>query len=161
MTNTQTNPAGIVESMNLKTILCFAGALLVFVASLFAQANLPEPVPVVGAKANVATAMFDTILNNPASLFCIIYLGVIAWLLDDFPFVNSKFVVHITAILGASTYWLFCFPSDVPKNYPHPVAVLVGIGFICGFVAGIIHKRMVAYAIDWFRTKFPTKDQKP
>jgi len=143
-------------NQTIKTLSCFGVALLCFAASVIAQL-VTDPVtpPSPGVTPNIFVAMYETIIHNPASLFIIIVLSALAWLLDELPFVNSKFVTHYTAIIGASTYWLFAFQTSVPKSFPHPVAVLACIGFVCGFVAGILHKQLVARAIAYLRGRVP------
>lgn len=145
-----------------KTQIMFASIVGIFVLSIIAQEVLPAPVlPPAEVESNVFSAAYRTILNNPSSLFCVLVLCALAWLLDDLPFINSKYVTHYTSVIGASIYWLFCFPSNVPKSFPHPVFVLCCIGFMCGFVAGIIHKQAVARVIEIVRGKISASPTEP
>lgn len=103
------------------------------------------------ASAGLAQAMFDQVLNNPSSLLLIAFLCVFAWLADDLPFLNSRYVAHCTVILGALTYWTVTSVASVPKTFPHPQAVFVMNGTLCGFVAFVIHKQAVARVIAFVR----------
>lgn len=142
-----------------KTILCFGVLAFCFALSIIAQVTLPQPVPPTpDTEPNLFSAMYRTILNNPASLFIVLVLCALAWLMDDLPFIPSKYVTHFTSIIGGMTYWLFCFPGNVPKTFPHPMAVLCCIGFMCGFCAGIIHKQAVARLIEFVRGRIPASN---
>lgn len=143
-------------TMNTKTLITFALLGAAFALSIIAQEVLPPPVlPSAETESNILSASYRTIINNPSSLFCLLALCALAWLLDDLPFINSKYVTHYTTIIGGATYWLFCFPNNVPKTFPHPVAVLACIGGMCGFVAGIVHKQAVARLIEFIRGRIP------
>lgn len=107
--------------------------------------SLPDP--------NLLSAMYASVIHNPASLMVIGVLCVFAWLADDLPFVNSRYVAHYTVIAGASIYWLFAFPASVPVNFPHPSAVFASNGIICGLVAFGIHKQAIARLLNYMRLK--------
>lgn len=104
-------------------------------------------------QANIASAAYHQVLNNPASLMVIAFLCVLAWLIDDLPVINSRYVSHLTVIIGASIYWLFAGPESVPKTYPYPFVVLMANGTLCGFVAAVGHRQIIARLISMVRAK--------
>lgn len=129
-------------------------------AKAFAQTNAnPNAVTQTGrfdggdVQANILSAAYHQILNNPASLMVIAFLCVLAWLCDDLPFINSRYVAHVTVVLGATIYWMFAGPESVPKTFPYPFVVLVVNGTICGFVAFVFHRQAVARLISFVRAK--------
>lgn len=131
---------------------------LIGVASLtaskvFAQADSQPLLPSVIPDTNIASASIHQLLNNPASLTVIPFLCVIAWLCDDLPFIKSRYVSHITVIVGGSIYWLFAGPTSVPKSFPYPEAVLVVNGVMCGFFAFLVHRQAIARIINAVRAK--------
>ncbi len=139
--------------------------LFLFVATAFAQTNdSPVASSMPDGQANIVSASFHQVLNNPASLTVIGFLCVFAWLCDDLPFINSRYVSHFTVMLGGGTYWLFAGPGSVPKNFPYPTAVLVVNGIMCGFAAFIVHRQAIARMISFVRersgnTQFITKQK--
>lgn len=143
--------------MNNKDKITFGSTLgFVFfcISQAFAQTAAQSEVPNGSdVQANMVSASWHQVLNNPASLTVIGFLCVIAWLCDDLPFFNSRYVAHITVTLGACIYWLFAGPQSVPKTFPYPFAVLIVNGTICGFVAFIIHRQAVARLIAMVRSK--------
>lgn len=88
---------------------------------------------------DVIAGIWKQSVSNPSSFFVIGPLMVLSWLCDDFTFINSKFVKHITVITGMSIYWAFANPETVSKIYPHPLAIYISNGCICGAVAYIGH----------------------
>lgn len=123
------------------------------ISKAYAQ-NAPLASPDV--QANILSAMWLQVVNNPASLTVIGFLCVWAWLFDDLPFISSRYVPHITVILGESIYWLFAGPASVPKSYPYPIAVFVSNGTLCGFFAFLVHRQIVARIIAMVRGTQPT-----
>jgi len=121
-----------------------------------AQTELAAKLP---AEPNILYAMLGQVLNNPSSLLVVAFLCIFCWLLDDLPFVNSKYVPHCSVIIGAAIYWLFTSSETVPKSFPHPQAVFVVNGTICGFVAFVIHRQAVARFINYFDTNKSTKNK--
>ncbi len=105
--------------------------------------------------------MFDQIVNNPASLLLIFVISIIAWLVETLPSINSKLVPHVCVGLGAAIYWLFVSPSTVPQSFPHPAAVLVANGIICGFIAFILHGQIVLRLIKRFSPSQTDAPPKP
>jgi hypothetical protein len=126
--------------------------LFLFVAKALAQTGDVSPAATEHT-ANIVSASFYQVINNPASLTVICFLCVVAWLLDDLPFINSRYVAHISVIIGASIYWAFAGLDSVPKSYPVPHAVLVVNGTICGFAAFIIHRQAIARLISFVRAR--------
>lgn len=129
------------------------GSTLAFVffclSRAFAQTNtMAAPdVSAASVEINVVSAAYHQLLNNPASVSVIPVLCVIAWLCDDVPFIDSKYVYHITVVFGSGIYWLYALPSSVPKSFPYPYVVLASNGILCGFIAAAIHKQAIARLI--------------
>ena len=144
----------IIMSDKLKIILGGAGGLGFFALSVLAQTNALPVTPLPGpTDPNIMTAMFYQVLNNPASLLVIGFLCIVAWLVDDLPFVNSRYVAHATVMAGGAIYWMFATPDSVPHTFPYPIVVLVVNGTICGFVAFVIHRQAVARFINFVRVR--------
>jgi len=97
---------------------------------------------------------WDQIVNNPASLTVIVFLCVVAFLLDDTPVINSRYVSHIVILLGMSIYWMFAGGESVPKYFPHPFAVLVVNGSVAGLIAATGHRYVIAMLINSLRVRF-------
>lgn len=150
-----------IMNQNLKTNIIFAVLTVGLVVSILAQTAIPVPPLPPEGQANILTAMYDTILHNPSSLFVLCFLCVIAWLMDDLPFIPSKFVTHYTTIIGGGIYWMFCHPDNVPKSFPYPWPPLLCIGMMCGFVAGLFHKTVIGRVIEYVKSKIPGNDPKP
>lgn len=148
-------------NQNTKTLITFGAFTLTLIASLIAQANIPVPPLPPEGQANILSAMYDTILHNPSSMFVLIILCIAAWLMDELPFINSKFVTHFTTLIGGSIYWMFCHPANVPKSFPYAWPVLACIGCMCGFVAGLLHKTAIGRLIEYVKGKIPGSDPKP
>lgn len=119
----------------------------------FAQTNLADvpAMPPAVLEPNIIWAMYNQVARDPACAMVIVWLCVMAWLADDTPIIPSRYVAHVTVVLGMATYWLFTAPSSVPKNFPHPWAVFMVNGTVCGFIAFLIHRQAVARAINFFR----------
>lgn len=101
------------------------------------------------------SALFQQVVNSPASLLVILGLSVIAYLLEVWPRFNSKFIPHICVLLGASSYWMFSSKASVPAGFPHPAAVLVVNGIICGFLSFLVHVSLIAGLIRKFGADKP------
>jgi hypothetical protein len=130
------------------------GFVFFCISKAFAQTNAAPAFPESNdLQANILSAAYHQVLNNPASLMVIAFLCVLAWLCDDLPFINSRYVAHLTVILGAAIYWLFAGPESVPKTFPYPFVVLVVNGTLCGFVAFTVHRQMVARIISFVRAR--------
>lgn len=126
--------------------------MLFATSQIFAQGAAPA-VAAGADEMNIVSALLHQILNNPASMTVIPALCVFAWLCDDLPFINSKYVAHLTVLAGALSYWMFAGIASVPKNFPSPPAVLAVNGIMCGFVAFIVHRQVVARAINFVRIR--------
>jgi hypothetical protein len=118
------------------------------ISKAYAQSAPAAPVDV---SENILAAMWMQVVNNPASLTVIGFLCVWAWLFDDLPFVSSRYVPHMTVILGEAIYWLFAGPSSVPKSFPYPMAVFISNGTLCGFFAFLVHRQIVSRIIAMVR----------
>jgi len=108
---------------------------------------------------SVFTAFWMQAIYNPASFLSIGFLGVVAWLCDDLPFINSKYVKHITVICGMATYWLFSDPDTVSKIYKHPLAIYVSYGAVCGAIAYLGHSQLINRIRDFFASKQQNQTQ--
>lgn len=137
----------------MKTILTFLALTGLLCWSAIAQTNEPAAAPPMVLTSNMYYDLYLNVFHNPASLLMFFWLGACAWLFDDLPFFNSRFVLHYTAMLGMGTYWLFAFPQSVPSNFPHPNAVFMVNGMLVGFFAALGHKQIIARMLDFFRTR--------
>lgn len=121
-------------------------------ANVFGQTNAnPELVaklPDVGP--NILYAMCGQMLNNPASLMVIAFLCVWNYLLDDLPWVKPRYVKLFSVLSGEAIYWMFTTAETVPRSFPHPMAVFVANGTLCGFVAYAIHRQATVRALNLF-----------
>ncbi len=133
-------------------------------ARVMGQTNDAALAPAAGpdVQAGIINAMFHQVATNPSSGLVIAALCVFAWLADDLPFIPSRYVAHLTVILGAFTFRFFCLESSVPVYFPHPQAVFCVNGIIAGFLAFIVHKQVIARTINFFRVQSGTvqPDQK-
>ena len=126
-------------------------AILIFANALNAFAQGTAAPAAAFTEGNIISAMYGQVLSNPSSLLVIAFLSVFAWLLDDLPFINSRYVAHFTVMLGACIYWAFTTERSVPATFPHPFAVFVVNGTLCGFVAFVLHRQLVARLINLVR----------
>jgi hypothetical protein len=140
--------------MKPKFILVLCAFLVLSAIALLAQ--IPEsapPAPAVNPEESLTAllkAMFFQVLKSPASLLVIIGLSIIAVVVEVVEWIPSnpvKIILPLCVFGGAATYWLFSPASSVDKHFPHPHAVLVVNGLICGLVAFIAHVRVVKYLI--------------
>ncbi len=126
--------------MKILTLLTTAG--LFATSFLFAQTNFADP-PVTGSPLtsggdiDLFTAMWKQVVSSPASMLLILLWSIFAWLIDA-SFVTSRIIPAVCVLGGGASYWLFASPASVPHDFPHPVAVLVANGIVCGFVAYVI-----------------------
>lgn len=119
------------------------GFFLAAIPALLAQDASANPGGDVIGGFDALTAPFKQVLNSPASLLVIPGLSIVAWLIEIAPFINSKFIPHVCVGLGGAFYWMFTSAASVPKSFPHPSAVLVMNGIICGFLAFVVHKQLI------------------
>jgi hypothetical protein len=142
------------------TISTGLGAFFFTISKAFAQTNA---VPLLGSTpdstGNVLMGIWSQAVNNPASFSVIGLLMVIAWLCDDIPWIDSKYVKHITVIFGMSLYWSFANPETVSKIYPHPLAIYMSNGAICGAFAYLAHWQIVARLKSFLAGKADLKTQ--
>ena len=135
----------------------FASFLLTLsAAKVLAQeaTNAATQVAPVSFQGKIFAPFIDQVLNNPASMTVIAFLCIVAFVLDDTPIINSRYVTHITIVLGMSIYWLFAGTESVPHYYPHPFAVLVVNGSVAGIIAALGHRWVIALAVNYLRNKF-------
>src|SRR6187455_2686997 len=105
-----------IEIMNDQAKIIFGGTLgtMFLVLSVLGQSTNAIPIthlPGDGEQNNILYAMFGQVLNNPASMLVVGVLCIVAWLVDDLPFVNSRYVAHATVIAGGAIYWMFATPA--------------------------------------------------
>lgn len=136
----------------------FAYMALMFAARAAGATDVQDMNIGADMQAGILSAMFRQMLNNPSSGIVIGALCVMGWLVDDLPFINSRYVAHILVFTGATTFRFFCLESSVPKYFPHPQAVFICNGIIAGFFAWGIHRQAVARAINFFRMKSGAAD---
>ena len=128
--------------------------LLFVVTAAFAQ-DVPPPVNEESV-ISLLKAMVVQVVNSPASLLVIIGLVIIAVVFEVVEWLPSKVILPLCVFGGACTYWIFSPASTVPQHFPHPQAVLVVNGLICGVVAFVIH----ITAARWMISKLPQKQTK-
>lgn len=150
------------ESINYARLKIFSGLLgmtgCLVAANVLGQSANPSPLAAkLPDEPNILYAMLGQVLNNPSSLLVVAFLCILCWLLDDLPFMNSKYVPHCSVIIGAAIYWMFTSDETVPKSFPHPLAVFVVNGTICGFVAFVVHRWAIARFINYFAANQTTK----
>lgn len=134
----------------MKTII----SMLLLLVTITAMAQ-DVPAPAVNEESVIALmkAMVVQVVNSPASLLVIIGLVIIAVVFEVVEWIPSKVILPMCVFGGACTYWIFSPASTVPVHFPHPQAVLVVNGLICGVIAFIIH----ITAAKWMISKLPQK----
>lgn len=133
------------------------------VHSALAQHAIMADVVVVDTPSdNIFMVMYKQVVSNPASLLHILIMCIIAWLIDETTWINSRYIPHITILFGASTYWLYAGSATVAQCYPFPSVVLASNGMISGLFAYAGHRQIIARIISFTRqrsgnTEFLTK----
>lgn len=105
-------------------------------------------------------APLEQVIHSPASLLVIVGVTIVAYLLELWPNFNSRFIPHICILVGAVAYPLFSAKSSVPVDFPYPIAVLILNGLISGFIAVILHKKLVMWLVSRYGGK-DEAEQKP
>jgi hypothetical protein len=150
---------------NYKRESAILGMLLTFgLSKVFAQTTNESTASIVAslpATPNILYAALGQVLNNPSSTFVIAFLCVVAWMIDDTPIFPSRYIKHLCVVVGASIYWVFTSESTVPKSFPHPQAVFLVNGTICGFIAFVVHQQAVARLINLMRGNPPATQIQP
>lgn len=121
--------------------------LLAFIARAFGQSNDIAGVapPALSLdQAGALTAMYKQIVLNPSSLVVLLALCILGWLADDVKWFDSRYICHVLVVVGSLTYRFFCLESVVPKYFPHPQAIFMVDGMVCGFTAFFIYRYAVA-----------------
>ena len=93
---------------------------------------------------NILLVMYRQVISNPASLLHGLILCIIAWLIDETTWIHSRYIPHITILLGGCTYWLYAGSATVAHCYPYPCVVLFSDGMISGLVAYAGHRQIIA-----------------
>lgn len=129
--------------------------MLSTILAAHAQTNTPAAFATMSANLpagpNIVYAMLGQVLNNPSSLTVLAFLLIVSWLADDTPAFPSRYISHLLVVIGGSIYWMFTSETTVPKSFPHPQAVFVVNGTICGFVAFVAHKQALARLVNLAR----------
>lgn len=120
------------------------------------------PVVIDAPTDNIAMVMYKQVVSNPASILHGLIMCIIAFLIDETTWVNSRYIPHITIIFGGCTYWLYAGSATVAQCYPYPWVVLASNGMISGLFAFGAHKQVVARFVKLSRqrngnTEFLTK----
>jgi hypothetical protein len=148
----------IQNKMQVGMILCIAFfSVATGLKGATADGILPPP-PATLSEPNILYAIYGQLWNNPSSLFVIGFLGVICWLMDDLPFVNSRYCQHYSVLIGMCTFWMFTSADTVPEYFPHPIAVLIVNGMLAGFIAFHAHRWVISKLISFIKSK--TSDEK-
>lgn len=133
--------------MNNKQKLIFGSGLsTVFfcISKAFAETNAAPMTNVTPEQAgNFFMSFWMQAIYNPSSFAAIGFLMVIAWLCDDLPWPQPKYVKHVTVIVGVLLYWSFTDPDTVAKISKHPFSIYLSYGAVCGAVAYIAHSQVV------------------
>lgn len=117
-----------------------AGFFFFCVSKAYADVSIPMAgIATPDYTGNILVGILSQAINNPASFSVIGLLMVISWLCDDLPFIPSKYVKHLTVMTGMSIYWTFANPETVSRIYPHPFAIYISNGAVCGAFAYIGH----------------------
>ncbi len=102
---------------------------------------------------NIFVVMYKQVLSNPASLLHVLIMCIIAWLIDETSWINSRYIPHITILFGGSTYWLYAGSATVAHCYPYPAVVLFSDGMISGLFAFAGHRQIIARLISFARER--------
>ncbi len=113
---------------------------------------------------NTLYAPVGQVLNSPACILVVLGLSVIAYVLELWPKFNSRFVPIVCILGGPVFYPLFASRASVPPTFPNPLAVLIVNGLIAGFIAAVLHKKLVLALMKrfgQFDTTFTTNPKPP
>lgn len=115
---------------------------------------------------NIFLVMWRQVISNPASMLHCLIMCIVAWLIDETSWINSRYIPHVTIIFGASTYWLYAGSATVAKCYPIPWVVLASNGMISGLIAYGGHRQVIARILRFAReraggTGFTDKQNQP
>jgi hypothetical protein len=102
---------------------------------------------------NIFMVMYKQVVSIPASLLHILIMCIVAWLIDETTWINSRYIPHITILFGASTYWLYAGSATVAQCYPFPGVVLASNGMISGLFAYAGHRQIIARIICFTRQR--------
>jgi hypothetical protein len=120
----------------------------------------PEIQQLNGVTDNIIWVMWKQVLSNPSSALHCVVMCIIAWLIDETTWLDSKYIPHVTCLLGAATFWMYAGAATVAKCYPFPQVVLASNGLISGLLAYGGHRQIVARALNFFRER-KTQNQTP
>lgn len=122
-----------------------------------AHRMLAQEIPVVNMPNvptdNIFLVMFRQVVSNPASMLHCVILCIVAWLIDSTTWINSRYIPHVTIIIGACTYWLYAGSATVAHCYPYPSVVLASNGIISGLFAYGGHRQLIARLICFSRQR--------
>ncbi len=100
---------------------------------------------------NLLLVMFRQVASNPASMLHGLILCIVAWLIDETSWINSRYIPHITILIGGATFWLYAGSATVAKCYPYPSVVLFSDGMISGLLAYGAHRQVIARILTYTR----------
>lgn len=140
-------------------------AIVMTAHSALAQNGMMASAVVIDAPTdNIFMVMYKQVVSNPASLLHVLILCIIAWLIDETSWINSRYIPHITIVLGGCTYWLYAGSATVAQCYPFPSVVLFSNGMISGLIAYASHRQIIARILKFTReqsTNPPAQIQTP
>lgn len=120
---------------------------------VLAQDATLVPVPVGAETDNIFLVMWRQVISNPNSLLHGLIMCIVAWLIDETTWINSRYIPHITITLGAFTYWLYAGAATVAHCYPYPWVVLGSNGMISGLIAYGGHRQIIARILCFARQR--------
>lgn len=103
-------------------------------------------------------ALWAEISGSPASLLVIVLISIVCLVLEGIPQFPNRYnwtIPLLCVVLGSVLYPVFADRSAIPKTYPHPLAVVVAIGFIGGFVASIAHVTLGKFIVSKAQSLLP------
>jgi hypothetical protein len=106
---------------------------------------------------SILQAMIDQICKQPAMLMLVVFLSVIAYVLEIWPRFDSRWIPIVCILGGGGLYWLFASSDSVPKFYPYPIVILITNGLIAGLFSSAAHSTIVS----WLMKKAGQKDTPP
>lgn len=108
--------------------------------------------------------MILQVIKSPASLLVIVGLSVIAAVMEAIKICPSdpiRVILPVCTLGGAAFYWCFAPAASVDKAFPHPHAVFIVNGLVCGFVAFLLHSKLVLLLIEKRRQEHVCPPQNP
>lgn len=140
----------------------FQAGLMIFTVmcahKVLAQPILSSAVVIDAPTDNILMVMYKQVVSNPASLLHVLILCIIAWLIDETTWINSRYIPHITILIGGCTYCLYAGSATVAQCYPFPAVVLFSNGMISGLIAYAGHRQIIARILSLARQRAGADD---